>query len=310
MRIDWDGNLQKLLFHKLLQCLIHSKTLKHRKGALLTCYGLFIAGAVFFYFCRAAGSVEMLLIGRLLAGFASGLTTTVLPMYMTELAPLSLRGTLGVLCSMGVTGGVVVGQVGSLQEVFGTDERWHIAFSVYGLLVLVCALPAPWFPESPKFLYIVAQNANEAKRQLLRLRNDRADVVAEELALMRTEANSEPEKRSLWSVLRDGRLTLPVVLVCSLLGGQQLSGINAVFYYSVSIFQKAGLSHSNAQWANLGAGCINLFIAGFSPVLMSKVNRRPLILWSCFFSGLWLTVLTFIVHYIVSVLSFFFVVWK
>lgn len=271
-----------------------------RKGALLTCYALFIVGAVFFYFCRAAGSVEMLLIGRLVVGLASGLTLSVLSMYMTELAPLALRGTLGVLCSMGVTGGVVVGQVGSLQEVFGTAEHWHIAFAAYGVLSLVCALPAPWFPESPKFLYIVAQSADEAKRQLLRLRDGRADVVAEELAQMRTEANSEPEKRTLWSVLRDGRLTLPVVLVCSLLGGQQLSGINAVFYYSVSIFEKAGLSHSNAQWANLGAGCINLLVACFSPVLMSKVNRRPLLLWSCAVSGVFLIVLTFIVHYIVS----------
>lgn len=73
-----------------------------------------------------------------------------------------------------------------------------------------------------------------------------------------------------------------------------------VFYYSVSIFEKTGLSHSDAQWANLGAGCINLFIAGFSPLLMTKLNRRPLILWSCFISGLFLTILTFIVHYIVS----------
>lgn len=73
-----------------------------------------------------------------------------------------------------------------------------------------------------------------------------------------------------------------------------------VFYYSVSIFQKAGLSLENAQWANLGAGCINLFIAGFSPLLMTKCNRRPLILWSCLISGVFLTILTFIVEYIVG----------
>lgn len=68
----------------------------------------------------------------------------------------------------------------------------------------------------------------------------------------------------------------------------------------MSIFEKTGLSHSDAQWANLGAGCINLFIAGFSPLLMTKLNRRPLILWSSFISGVFLTILTFIVHYIVS----------
>lgn len=175
-----------------------------------------------------AGSVEMLLIGRLLVGLASGLTTSTVPMYLSELAPLAFRGTLGVLCSMGVTGGVVVGQIGSLQEVFGTADHWHWAFAVFGLLVVVCLLPYPWFPESPKFLYIVTQNAAGARRELMMLRNDQSDVVEEELALMRTEASSQTEKRSLWSVVRDPTLLLPVVLVCALQGGQQLSGINAV----------------------------------------------------------------------------------
>lgn len=68
----------------------------------------------------------------------------------------------------------------------------------------------------------------------------------------------------------------------------------------MSIFEKAGLSLENAKWANLGAGCINLFTAGFSPLLMTKCNRRPLILWSCIVSGVFLTILTFIVQYIVS----------
>lgn len=275
---------------------------QNSKGALLACSALFIVGSVVFFFCRMAGSVEMLLLGRLFVGLASGLTTSTVPMYLSELAPLEFRGTLGVLCSMGVTGGVVVGQVGSLQEVFGTADLWHVAFSVFGLLVVLCLLPYPWFPESPKFLYLVAKQQDGAKRQLLLLRDGRADLVEEELALMRTEASSLTEKRSLWSVLTDRTLLLPVVLVCALQGGQQLSGINAVFYYSVSIFEKTGLSHSNAQWANLGAGCINLFIAGFSPLLMTKLNRRPLILWSCLVSGLFLTILTFIVNYIVGFL--------
>lgn len=59
-----------------------------------------------------ANSVIMLIIARFIVGLASGLTTSTLPMYMAELSPLQLRGTLGVLCSMGVTGGVVVGQIG------------------------------------------------------------------------------------------------------------------------------------------------------------------------------------------------------
>ena len=127
-------------------------------------YLLFIAGAVMFFFCRMANSVEMLLLARLLVGLASGLTTSTVPMYLSELAPLAKRGTLGVLCSMGVTGGVVVGQIGSLQEVFGTAELWHVSFSIYIVLVVVCMLPYPWFPESPKYLFIVERDTVRAKK--------------------------------------------------------------------------------------------------------------------------------------------------
>jgi SP family facilitated glucose transporter-like MFS transporter 3 len=50
----------------------------------------------------------------------SGLITSVMPMYLTELAPRPLRGPMGVLCPLGVTFGVLVGQVLSLSQILGT----------------------------------------------------------------------------------------------------------------------------------------------------------------------------------------------
>lgn len=121
---------------------------------------------------------------------------------------------------------------------------------------------------------------------------------------MELEATSQSETRSIWSVLSDPTLLLPLVLVCALQGGQQLSGVNAVFYYSVSIFQSTGLSATNAKWANLGAGCINLLTAFFGPIIMERCNRRPIIMGSCFISGIFLVILTFVVKYI-DVVSWF-----
>lgn len=128
-----------------------------------SCGAFYVISAIIFYFCHMAGSVEMLLIARLLNGLAAGLTTSTVPMYLTELAPLKLRGTIGVLVPTGLVGGILVGQVASIQQVFGTVDLWHVAFSAYGLLVVVFLLPLPWFPESPKYLFIVAKNEEEAK---------------------------------------------------------------------------------------------------------------------------------------------------
>lgn len=60
-----------------------------------------LAGGVCFVLSRQVSSVELLLIGRFVVGLAAGLTTTVVPMYLTELAPLRIRGATGVMCQLG-----------------------------------------------------------------------------------------------------------------------------------------------------------------------------------------------------------------
>ncbi|CAO1426271.1 unnamed protein product, partial [Diamesa tonsa] len=272
-----------------------------RKGSYLTCAILFIIGAFCFQFCRALSSVELLCLGRFFVGLASGMTTTCLPMYLTEIAPLQLRGTLGVLCSMGFTGGVVVGQIFSLQEIFGTEDLWHYALSFYAVLVIICTLPYRYFPESPKYLYLVAGDREGAIRELKKLcEND--ELLHDEIEEMNSKGTDQQpeEKRNILSILKDPSLLLPIILVCSLQGGQQLSGINAVFYYSVMIFESIGLSSVDAKWANLGAGCVNLFVSFFSPMLMEKVNRRPLSLLSCGACAFMLILLTFVLTFVKS----------
>lgn len=54
---------------------------------------------------------------------------------------------------------------GSLQEVFGTPDLWHVALSVYVVLVIVCMLPYYWFPESPKYLFIIVKDHEAAKNR-------------------------------------------------------------------------------------------------------------------------------------------------
>ncbi|XP_055629802.1 solute carrier family 2, facilitated glucose transporter member 1-like isoform X2 [Toxorhynchites rutilus septentrionalis] len=285
-----------------------------RKKSFLSCGILLVVGGICFQFCRAVGSVELLLFGRMAVGLAAGLTTSTVPMYLTELAPINLRGALGVFCSMGVTTGVVIGQVMSLEEIFGTEELWQFALSFYVILVIIFFVPYHWLPESPKYLYVIREKRDEAINQIKRLggRNTRDDYIKEQIDAMRSEDSpsemcdsdngqiqpNKSKQRKMWSVLTDSSLTLPLILVCALQGGQQLSGINAVFFYSVSIFESVGLDQKNAKLANLGAGCLNLFVALFTPMLMEKFNRRILALLSCSMCAVFLFCLTFVVYFI------------
>ncbi|XP_053673126.1 solute carrier family 2, facilitated glucose transporter member 3-like [Anopheles nili] len=286
-----------------------------RKKSFLFCAVLLTVGAICFLSCRAASSVELLLLGRLLVGLASGLTTGVIPMYLAEVSPIKLRGAMGVLCPLGLTTGVVIGQVASLEQVFGTDELWHYALGCYVVLNLFCYAFYCWIPESPKYLYSVKGDQAGSLRAIRKLFGRHAigdDYIKLQMECANGQNGSSsngqhpedgqpPASRSLCSVLQDSTLTLPLVLVCALQGGQQLSGINAVFFYSVSIFESVGFSSTAAKFANLGVGCLNLFVSLFAPLLMARCNRRSLCVLSCSSCAVILFLLTLSIYFIETI---------
>lgn len=152
---------------------------------------------------------------------------------------------------------------------------------------LCCSMLAFPMSSSAPFARILAA-------ELTRLRagtgsgDDLSNRINNEIVAMEQEAETQAESRSICSVVTDRSLLLPVVLVCAAQCGQQLSGVNAVFYYSVDIFIKAGLSHTSAKWANFGAGCLNLATSLTGPKIMEKCDRRPIFMYrACSAASFW-----------------------
>lgn len=106
-------------------------------------------------------------------------------------------------------------------------------------------------------------------------------------------------------MLRSSDLLLPLVLVVVLQAGQQLSGINAVFYYSSSVFQTAGLDPRQAQYATLGCGFINFMTSCLALKLVNMSPRRTLMLTSISMAVLSMSLLALSIFTIVSLLTCF-----
>lgn len=134
-----------------------------RKIPLLIIGIAYLLGAFCFAICRVAKLLELLLMGRFIVGIASGLTTTVVPMYQAEVSPLIMRGPAATLTSMGVCFGVLFGQIFSLPSTLGSVELWHYSFGFHAAFSIFCLVFYPWYPESPMYLYIVAQKNDEAE---------------------------------------------------------------------------------------------------------------------------------------------------
>ncbi|KAF7408780.1 hypothetical protein HZH66_003317 [Vespula vulgaris] len=255
-----------------------------RKGALMIGNIFGILGAILFLLVPALNSVELLLAGRLIVGLSGGLATSLLPMYMTEIAPLKLRGAVGVLCQLGITSGVFLGQIAGLDTVLGTKESWHIMLAACSLLCATALLLTFALPESPKYLYIIKEQQSKALKELSRLRNMDIMLLQNEVAGLQHEfvTKSSTDNWTIGRILKEPTLRLPLLLVCSLQFGQQLTGISAVFYYSSSIFKDAGLGSTGSQYATLGTGFANIAMAVVSVPVMSLFHRRIVLLSSCY----------------------------
>ncbi|XP_073969394.1 solute carrier family 2, facilitated glucose transporter member 1-like isoform X2 [Rhodnius prolixus] len=268
-----------------------------RRGAMVVGGITALLAAVLFIISKPLNSVEVMLLGRLLAGLSGGLVTAVMPMYLTELAPVNLRGATGTFCPLGLCLGVLMGQIMGLPFILGREEAWNYLLGFYAMLILISGMALPWLPESPKYLYTVKGLRQKAIRELSRLRNLPGEFVCGELE------EKEEVSANGWSVLKlicSKPLRIHLALVCALQAGQQFSGINAVFYYSVNIFKTAGLSDSNAQFASLGAGAINFLIALIMIPVINKFPRRSLAIGSCVTATTCLVLLSFSINYMNS----------
>ncbi|KAJ8917744.1 hypothetical protein NQ315_005195 [Exocentrus adspersus] len=275
-----------------------------RKGVLRVCAGLAIAAAVFFFGSKPANSIEMLAIGRLLAGFSAGLTTSVAPMYLTELAPLHLKGATGALCPLGLTVGVLIGQILSMYEILGNPEYWYYCLSFFCLPVFLCGATIHLLPESPKYVFVIKKQPQVALRLLRKLRDVSEELLQDEIEELKIEEDDNKrcagDSWNLVKVMTDRTLMLPLLLVCALQAGQQFSGINAVFYYSSKIFRAAGLSVSASELATIGAGCCNFVMAVLSIPIINNINRRTCALSSMASSAFFLVLLGIAIMFIDS----------
>ncbi|KAL7288819.1 hypothetical protein TKK_0016795 [Trichogramma kaykai] len=254
-----------------------------RKRALIVGNIFGILGAILFWITPVSNSVIPFMLGRILVGISGGLATSLLPTYMTEVAPIKLRGAVGVLCQLGITCGVLLGQIAGLGSVLGTKDHWHYMLAAFAPFCIVSSLIlVTLLPETPKYLYVVKGKKEDAIKVLSSFRNTDRVLLHKEIDDLEIELTTQSSNTS-WTISRlfkEPTLKLPLMLVCFLQLGQQLSGVNAVFYYSNEIFKKADLDVKTSQYATVGTGIINVAMALISVPMMSRFGRRTLFLVS------------------------------
>ena len=193
-------------------------------------------------------------------------------MYITELAPIKIRGSIGTLFQLGVTFSIMLSQILGLPDIFGTENLWPLLLGLTALFSIFQLITLPFCPESPRFLLIKKGLNDEAKQVLTKLRA--TSDVKQEIDDMINEANQEKtiKKFSILQLFKTRALLIPTIISIVLHLSQQLSGINAVFYYSNDILENNGIK--NSQYATPFIGLIMVIMTLVSIPLMEKRGRR------------------------------------
>ncbi|XP_052084158.1 glucose transporter type 1-like isoform X2 [Mytilus californianus] len=235
-----------------------------------------IAAACLMFFSRHASSYEMVIAGRFLVGFNCGLYTGLTPLYLSEISTPNIRGALGTLHQFGVVIGILLSQVLGFPEVLGTGQNWHV---LLGLCIIPCALQLlvmPFCPESPRYLLITKEQEEKALSSLRTLRGT-SMVDADISEMKREQSNSRAEaKIGMLHLFKKKSLWMPLVISVIMHLSQQLSGINAIFYYSATLFKSAGVSEITAAHATSGIGAIMVVVSLITIPLMDIIGRRTL----------------------------------
>lgn len=239
-----------------------------RRKLVLAVSVIFFVGAIG---CGLAPEFWTLILFRFVLGIAVGGASTLVPMYMSEVAPAEMRGTLSSLNQLMIMSGIFLAYV--------TNYAWSGMYHGWRIMLAAAAVPAAilfigglFLPESPRFLVRVGK-IDEAREVLGQLRN--VDAVESELSDIEEKAKI---KMGGWSDLFSKVARPALIIGVGLAIFQQVMGCNTVLYYAPTIFTDIGFGVSAALLAHIGIGIFNVIVTAVAVVIMDKVNRKTMLI--------------------------------
>jgi len=238
-------------------------------------YSLMIGAALFACasgVCAFAWSPAMLITGRVFLGIAVGIASFTAPLYLSEIAPRTMRGAMISLHQLMVTVGILAAFLSNTAFSGAGDWRWMLGVIAFPALALLFGLL--FLPRSPRWLMSRGRN-EEAEHVLEKLRSDRQSIETE----MREIADQLKVEFQGWGLFRSNpnfRRTVGLGIMLQVM--QQLTGINVVMYYAPRIFGLAGYGTSHDQlWGTVIVGAVNVAATFIAIGLVDRWGRKPIL---------------------------------
>ncbi|CAK9800036.1 Facilitated trehalose transporter Tret1-2 homolog [Anthophora plagiata] len=216
--------------------------------------------------------VKLLYIARFLVGMGVGAGCVLGPTYISEIAEVSTRGTLGALFQLFLTVGIF------LAFILGSVLNYTtFAIVCAGIIVLFLGT-FYWMPESPVWL-VGQRRKQDATVALAALRGKDYDPKEELNEMQKALDESSGKKPSISEMAKDPVSKKAMMASFGMMFFQQASGVNAVIFYTVMIFEASG-SSMPPEVASIVVALVQLIMSGVAALIVDRAGRKPLLMLS------------------------------
>lgn len=214
------------------------------------------------------------LIFRLLGGFGVGMSSVTAPIYISEISPANSRGRLVALFQFNIVLGILIAYLSNYLIGQEGENSWRWMLGVQAFPSIVFFVLIKLVPESPRWLVLHKGRNDEALKVLRRINPLNCD---EELFAIQQSQKIQKKGESASSLL-SLKYKTPVTLAVLFAVFNQVSGINAIIYYSPRIFEMAGLGAHTSLLSTVGIGLVNFTFTLIAIGFIDKIGRRTLML--------------------------------
>jgi MFS family permease len=222
----------------------------------------------------ATGYVEFV-IARIIGGVGIGGAILIAPVYIAEIAPQKLRGSLVSLNQLNIVIGISVAYFSNyfLKDIEVDAWRWMLGVEAIPAFIYFLALFA--VPRSPRWLIQHLNLKEDAKSTLVKIGGE--EYAINTMAEIQRGIDKKEPKGKL-SQLFDNRMRNIIIIAFGITFFQQITGINAIFYYAPTIFEQAGGSTDSSFLQAIAVGLTNLVFTLVAIRLIDRLGRKPLLI--------------------------------
>ncbi|MEM7311840.1 MAG: MFS transporter [Planctomycetota bacterium] len=222
-----------------------------------------------------ATSYMEFVIARIIGGVGVGGAILIAPIYIAEIAPPKLRGSLVSFNQLNIVIGISVAYFSNYFLVNIEGESWRWMLGVEALPAVIYFIGLFTVPRSPRWLIRKLNKVALARKILTRIGGEAyAEYTIEEIQ----QGLSKKESKAKLSDLFKSKYATIMTIALGIAFFQQITGINAVFYYAPTIFEQAGGSTDSSFLQAIVVGLTNLVFTFVAIWLIDKLGRKPLLL--------------------------------